>query len=340
MAQQNYNDMPKLAKQYLYHLITIKGLSPNTSDAYAIDLRNFFRFLKRYKLDLQVECDQDVDIHDIDLEFIKQVSILDVYEYLNYVMSEHENSAKTRARKVSSLRGFFKFLTSDLRLLKENPVEHLETPKIKQILPKYLTVDQSKQLLQKSTSSNKDSKTLYRNYCILTLFLNCGMRLSELVQINLSDFDLTSGRLILLGKGNKEREIFLNSSCKLSIDNYLTNERALLRKIVDQNALFLSSRSGKRLCARQVQNIVSQALEQAGLDHMGFSTHKLRHTAATLLYQYGHVDILLLKELLGHANVGTTQIYTHVANEAIQKTIEKNPLANQTIDVIDEKEEQ
>lgn len=324
---QTYDDLPKLARDYLLYLLTIKGRSQRTVDGYAIDLRTFFRFMKLHRGLTPADCVfEEIVINDIDDNFIRDVSLSDVYEFLNYTMRSRSNGAKTRARKVSSLRGFFKYLTVNTQLLTDNPVKNLEIPAAKKSLPIHLSVEQSERLLDEVGARNSD--TQYRDYCILTLFLNCGMRLSELVGINLSSFDRDSGALKLLGKGNKERLVYLNEACQDAIDNYLTKERGQLKTIVDKDALFLSCRSGKRLGARQVQLIVSGALKAAGLDHMGFSTHKLRHTAATLLYQEGNVDLLVLKEMLGHANVGTTEIYTHVSNKKVQEAAAKNPLAH------------
>jgi integrase/recombinase XerC len=324
---QTYDDLPKLARDYLLYLLTIKGRSQRTVDGYAIDLRTFFRFMKLHRGQVPADCVfEEILINDIDDNFIRSVSLSDVYEFLNYTMRSRSNGAKTRARKVSSLRGFFKYLTVNTQLLTDNPVKNLEIPAAKKSLPIHLSVEQSVKLLDEIGA--RSSGTQYRDYCILTLFLNCGMRLSELVGINLSSFDRDSGALKLLGKGNKERLVYLNEACQDAIDNYLTKERGQLKTIVDKDALFLSCRSGKRLGARQVQLVVSGALKAAGLDHMGFSTHKLRHTAATLLYQEGNVDLLVLKEMLGHANVGTTEIYTHVSNKKVQEAAAKNPLAH------------
>ncbi len=330
MAEKKYYDLPELVRQYLYYLITIKNRSKRTADAYAIDLRNFFRFYKIHKSLVNDDAEfSSILINDIEIDLIKTVTLLDVYEYLHFAMEQNNNAAKARARKVSSLRGFFKYLTVNLRILKENPVEHLEMPSLKKTMPKYLSVSESKELLHNKSESN--SPTKFRDYCILTLFLNCGMRLSELVGVNLEDIKIEPGSLKLLGKGNKERIVFLNNACKTSIDNYIKNERNIIKVIKDKKALFLSSRTGKRIGARQVQKIVQAALRDAGLDGKGYSPHKLRHTAATLLYQYGHVDILVLKELLGHVNVGTTEIYTHVANDMIKDAVFKNPLADEKI---------
>ena len=212
----------------------------------------------------------------------------------------------------------------NLNLLEKNPVKDLEIPSVQATLPKYLSIDESVKLLE--IQYNIISKTKLRDYCILTLFLNCGMRLSELAGINLKDFKIDDRSLRILGKGNKERVIFLNDACITAIENYLKLERQYLKKIQNKKALFLSSRTGNRLGTRQIQNVVEVALKNANLDNKGYSPHKLRHTAATLLYQHGNVDILILKELLGHVSVGTTEIYTHVSNEMLKKAVSKNPL--------------
>ena len=326
-------NLPKLLKQYLCYLTVIKNRSAKTVDAYAINLINFLKFLKKqYGCLKKDEIEQnEIEIKSINLNLIKKTTLMDIYEYLNHVSQQKNNSAKTRARKISSIKGFYKYLTFNLKLLKENPVEHLELPALKKSIPKYLTIEESLKLLE--TKSNCNSKTKFRDYCILTLFLNCGMRLSELVGINLKDLKIQEGSLKLLGKGNKERIVFLNKACTNSINNYLKFERNLNRKLVDVGALFVSIRTGKRIGARQIQKIVESSLNDAGLSNLGFSPHKLRHTAATLLYQYGKVDILILKELLGHANVGTTEIYTHISNDALKNAAIKNPLVNEKIKI-------
>lgn len=329
MILPKYDNLPELVKQYLCYITTIKNHSPKTANAYATDLRNFFKFFKIHKklVDKKTNFKQ-IDISDINIELIKTITLVDVYEYLNFAMINH-NSAKSRARKISSIRGFFKYLTINLNVLKQNPIKNLELPSLKKTLPKYLSVEESVKLLNIQAIS--DSKTRYRDYCILTLFLNCGMRLSELERINLDDIKTKDSSLKLLGKGNKERIVFLNEACQLAISDYLKLERQNLKRIQNKKALFLSQKTGKRLCARQIENVVGNALKRAGLSNMGYSPHKLRHTAATLLYQYGKVDILILKELLGHANVGTTEIYTHVSDEILKNAVLKNPLAKQKI---------
>lgn len=328
MLSRGNKDLPDLVRQYLFYILTVKNRSKRTAEAYEIDLRNFFRFYKlnRGLVDENLEF-FNIAISDITLEDIKNIKILDVYEYLNFSMNSNNNSAKARARKASSIRGFFKYITVNLKVLKENPVEFLELPTVKRAIPKYLSLDESKRLLEKK--SEVESSTKYRDYCMLVLFLNCGMRVSELFNISFEDLKLSEGSLKILGKGNKERVVFLNDACISAIKEYIKNERSRLKRVVDESALFLTSKTGRRLGVRQIQKVVERALSDAGLYGMGYSTHKLRHTAATLLYQYGNVDILVLKELLGHANVGTTEIYTHISNKMVKDAVFKNPLANE-----------
>ena len=330
MLYKNEKKLPELVKQYLCYITTIKNRSTKTAEAYAIDLRNFFKFYKykkRAKYKNLPLC--AIKISDIKINTIKKITLLDAYEYLNFVMEKNNNSAKARARKISSIRGFFKYLTVNLKLLEENPMENLEIPSIKKSLPKYLTIDESKSLLEKTAQNN--SATKYRDYCIITLFLNCGMRVSELHNIRFKDLKLKEGNLKLYGKGNKERIVYINDACVQAIKIYIEKERNKLKKVVDKDALFLASKTGKKLGVRQIQKIVENALNAAGFFGMGYSPHKLRHTAATLLYQHGKVDILVLKELLGHENVGTTEIYTHVSNKMLKEAVSKNPLSKEFI---------
>ena len=310
---------PKLLRDFLFYMETIRGRSVKTVEAYYTDLHTFFCFMKTYKgfCDSNLST-KDMDISDIDLEFIKSITLSDVYEYLNYTMSERENNAKTRARKVSSLRSFYKYLTTKANVLEENPMQELEIPALKKSLPKYLSMEQSLELL-----SHVDSSSPKRDYCMITLFLNCGIRLSELVGLNLSSVHFAAKTMTVLGKGNKERLLYLNNACIRSLEEYL-KERSQIKSIKDKNALFLSSR-GTRITARRVQQIIQRSLEQAGLAGQGFSTHKLRHTAATLLYQQGGVDIRVLQQMLGHVNLGTTEIYTHTSSQQLKEAAESSP---------------
>ena len=317
MAENRYEDAPKPLRDFLFYMLTIRGRSERTVNAYYIDLRTFMRYLKIKNLNSDVD-ESKVSIADISIETLAGVTLSDVYDFLNYTLTERENNAKTRARKVSSLRAFFNYLTVKERLLDDNPVKHLELPSVKKSLPRHLTLEESMQLM-----ASVDTKFRNRDFCILTLFLNCGMRLSELVGINLSDIRENTVRI--LGKGNKERIVYLNDACLLALEQYY-KERAQIQGASKTKALFLSSR-GSRITPRRVEQIVAQCLKAAGLDGQGYSPHKLRHTAATLLYQHGQVDIRVLKEILGHANLATTELYTHVSNKQIEQAAHKSPLA-------------
>jgi integrase/recombinase XerC len=318
-----YDLCPPLVREFLFYMETIKGRSKNTVHGYYTDLCTFFRFMKlhRHYINSDEIPFQDIPIQDIDLDFIQTITLSDVYEFLHYVSSDRQNQAKTRARKVSCIRVFFKYLTVNLKLLKENPVENLEIPSIKKSLPKYLTLEHCYDLLNAVDGPYKE-----RDYCMITLFLNCGMRLSELVGINLND--RKDDTLLLRGKGNKERIVYLNNACIDAWDTYLAkrNENAGSIKPTAKNALFLS-KNGTRISNRQVERIVERYLQKSGLSDMGYSPHKLRHTAATMMYQYGNVDVRVLQEILGHANLGTTQIYTHVSNDQVKKAADSSPLS-------------
>lgn len=251
----------------------------------------------------------------------------DLHAYLSYLKNEHNNQPATRARKVASLKTFFNYMTTKANLLEINPAQNLETPKLGKRMPKHLTLEDSKKLLNvvQNVPKNKNKE---RDYCIITLFLNCGMRLSELVGIDIKDIDFESEKMTVLGKGNKERTIYLNNACINSIRDYLAVRPREGIKISDKDALFLSERK-ERISQRTVQYIVKGYLQQAGLDK--YSVHKLRHTAATLMYQYGDVDIRALQELLGHESISTTEIYTHVANKQIRNAVDSNPLAEEKL---------
>lgn len=313
---------PQIIKNFLMYNETVKGKSSKTIDEYYFDLQTFFRYIISLKglVSSEIEFDK-IDISGIDINLIKTITLTDLYSFLVFCKNDRGNNAATRARKTSTLRIFFRYLTVQEHLLEVNPAEMLESPKIKQSLPKHLSLDDSLKLLNSVTGDNYE-----RDYCILTLFLNCGMRLSELVSLNITDLK-ADGSLIITGKGNKERLVYLNSACLAAVNNYLKVRPNDGIVETDKNALFIS-RNRRRISNKTVQHIVKTYLEKAGLGDMGFSTHKLRHTAATLMYQEGDVDVRVLKEILGHANLGTTQIYTHVANKQIQSAINSNPLAN------------
>lgn len=322
MKQEIFDESPEILIKFLSYLQTVKNKSVGTVYNYFCDLRIFFRYLKvkKYKLGT-IESFDEISILDINEDILKNINLTDIYEYMNYLLESRQNQSRARSRKVSSLRTFFKFVTYNLNILEHNPVEHLEVAKKSKTLPKFLSLEQSQKLLE--TISNSSSKFKERDYCIVLFFLNCGMRLSELVNINLRDIN-DDNILKLKGKGNKERIIYLNNSCVSALNRYL--EIRPKSGLTDKNALFIS-RQNNRMSPQTVQLLVNKYLQKSGM--FGLSVHKLRHTAATLMYQHGKVDIRILKDILGHESLSTTEIYTHTANEQIQKALESNPLSNQ-----------
>lgn len=319
---------PPIIRDFLTYNESIKGKSSTSIEEYYRDLVTFFRYLKIYRGLVPESVDfEKIEIDDVNADLIKSVTLSDLFSFLVYCKNERDNNAKTRARKTSTLRIFFKYLTSQVHILDVDPAQQLDTPKIKSSLPVHLTLEESLDLL-----NSIDGPYKQRDYCIITLFLNCGLRLSELCGLNYSDIrDDKSMRV--LGKGNKERIVYLNDACLNAIKAYLPYRPVDGVLAKDKNALFLSKRK-QRISNKTVQHIVYMCLDHAGLSGRGLSTHKLRHTAATLMYQHGNVDIRVLKEILGHENLGTTQIYTHVSNEQVKHAIDSNPLskAKQKID--------
>lgn len=322
MVLDNMQNAPRVLKNFLIYMETIRGKSPKTVNEYFLDLRMFFRFLKSDGDDIA-----NTDINDIDIKFIKNITLSDVYDFLSYtakVRPKHQNSksseigliASSRARKTSSIKAFFKYLTDKEQVLEFNPVQNLDAPKIKKSLPVYLSIDDSMNLLD-----CVDGKFQHRDYAILTLFLNCGLRVSELVNINLNDIQ---DRFIkITGKGDKERILYLNDACIDAINEYIPYR--ISPKPEFKNALFIS-RQSNRISTATVKHLCKKFISLSGLDSSKYSAHKLRHTAATLMYQNG-VDIRTLQEVLGHKNVDTTMIYTHIADKSIADAINSNPLA-------------
>ncbi|MEG1016532.1 MAG: tyrosine recombinase XerC [Oscillospiraceae bacterium] len=320
MSTDKYTDCPPVLSQFLFYLETIRNMSPRTIDGYYIDLRGFMRFLKLHRNCVARDVEfSEIEIDDITPDFLEKVDTMEIYEYLHFVMKERANNPNTRARKVASLRTFYRYLTTKANLLKNDPVKNIEVPSIKKSLPKFLSLEESLELL-----SSVEGEFALRDYCILTLFLNCGMRLSELVGIDVHD--IRDDVVKITGKGNKERLVFLNSACKSAIDAYIKDRSTHHFTKVDENALFLS-RTGSRLGARRVEQIVDDCLQRAGLAGRGYSAHKLRHTAATLMYRHGGADILALKEILGHAHVSTTEIYTHISDNQLKNAMDNSPLS-------------
>ncbi len=317
----NYQEAPFFLRDFITYMEAIRGKSKNTVKEYYFDLRTFFRYMKVLRHQAQLDDFESITIDDIDIAFIQSITLHDLYEFLAYTSSERLNNANSRARKVAALRSFFKYMNVKAKLLPDNPAKDLDSPKIPKSLPKYLTLDESRDLL-----SHIDGNDKLRDYAIITLFLNCGMRLSELAATNLKD--IRDGKLTVIGKGNKERVIYLNKACLNAIEAYVQNERPTEGiKPPHQQALFIS-RHKQRLSVKTIQALVKKHLKAAGLDDSKFSVHKLRHTAATLMYQHGHVDVRVLQEILGHTNLATTQIYTHLDSEQLRSAADSNPLAD------------
>lgn len=317
------DEMPLVVEDYLNYLETIKGTSSNTVKEYMLDLRTFFRFLKKRKrlVDRNSEF-EDIDISDIEIDFIKNINIQDLHAYISYVDKYRNNGQAAKARKVASLKSFFNYLYNTIEVLDKDPSSSLEFPKKESRFPTYLSLEQAKKLL-KTVLKNKNKEHRLRDYTIIVLFLNCGLRLSELASINVSSIK-SDNTLTVIGKGNKERTIFLNDACVEAINAYL---KVRPNDSKDPDALFIS-RNKNRFSNRGIQNMIDRSLEKAGLDTKIYSTHTLRHTAATLMYKYGKVDIRALQEILGHESVSTTQIYTHIDNERLRDAVDSNPLAN------------
>lgn len=312
----DYESLPQLVCDYLMYIDVIKNRSQKTVFEYSINLREFISYLV---IEKKLFNSDHIDLRICDESFFRSVTLSDAYQYLSYCKNEKQNSPTTRNRKVVVIRQFFKYLTDNKHILKENPMKILDTAKKDKTLPKYLTLQQSLELL-----SSVDGKNKERDYAILTLFLNCGLRLSELVGLNYTDIH-SDNTMTVFGKGAKERTVYLNNACISAIEVYMRVRPK--DGVKDREALFLSNRL-TRISTRTVQHLVEVFLEKSGLGDMGFSVHKLRHTAATLMYQHGNVDVLVLKDILGHENLGTTEIYTHLADEQVQKAIESNPLSN------------
>ncbi len=314
----NKSENPEFLNEYIMHIKLIQNLSERTIQEYYFDIRLFLKYIYAKFHDTDTEI-AETDISGMTVEDIKKITISDIYDFIFYTADERNNADKSRYRKISAIRSFFRY-ASHTGLIDDDPSKDLEIPTPKKALPKFLSLDESMKLLKVS-----DSTASKRDYCILTLFLNCGMRLSELVGINTDDLNFTDNTLIVKGKGNKERMLYLNEACIDALDNYLEIRNAN-PKAKDEKALFLSNQN-KRISKRRVQQIVEETLTKAGLDGKGITTHKLRHTAATLMYQYGDADVLVLKELLGHESVSTTEIYTHLNNDIVRNAVESNPLA-------------
>ena len=326
-------DSPQLLLDFLSYHETIKAHSQRTVDEYYLDMRNFFRYLKQLRDPaLSGKRLDEIDIRDVDLAFISRITLTDIYGYLTYLSRErvqHQHSEisnkglspASRARKLATIRSFFNYLCNKRHLLEENPCKDVDPPKLMKTLPRYLTLDESISLLDSVDGENRE-----RDYCILTLFLNCGLRISELIGLNLND--MQGDALRILGKGNKMRIVYLNQACKDALGQYLAVRRPISGR--DREALFLS-RNNRRISRSTVNLLVKKHLSAAGLDSTRYSSHKLRHTAATLMLSNG-VDLKTLQEVLGHENLNTTQIYTRIESTELKIAAEANPLSHLSLD--------
>ena len=325
---RKYADCPQVLRDFLTYHETIKGQSQLTISEYYLDLRMFLRFMKLMRGDMPIHTRlEDIDIRDVNVAFLAEVTSSDVFDFLSYLASDRDPnpdspahdlgiSATSRARKLSAIKSFFKYLTVRTKLLEENPVADLEYPKLRKSLPKYLTMEQSAALLKSVSGPNEK-----RDYAILMLFLNCGIRRSELVGLNLTD--VYEDRIRVVGKGNKERFVYFGTPCRKAIDAYLVERN---QKVLTDNRALFGSRNGNRISVEAVHRLVKKALLQAGIDSTQFSAHKLRHTAATMMLS-GGVDVKTVQEVLGHENLNTTQIYTHIENTELKIAAEANPLS-------------
>lgn len=325
---KRYSDCPQDLREFLIYHENIKGQSQLTISEYYLDLRMFFRFVKLMRSDMPVHTRlDDIDIKDIDIKFIADIETSDIFDFLSYLANDRSTnpdaaapeygiSASARARKLSAIKSFYKYLTVRTKQLDENPAADLEYPKLRKSLPKYLTLEQSSALLQAVSGQNEK-----RDYAILMLFLNCGIRRSELVNLNLSD--VYEDRIRVVGKGNKERFVYFGTACRKAIDAYLPERN---KKVLSDNRALFGSRDNNRISVTAVHRLVKKALLQAGLDSTQFSAHKLRHTAATMMLS-GGVDVKTVQEVLGHENLNTTQIYTHIENTELKIAAEANPLS-------------
>lgn len=320
------DENPQFLNNFLEYSLAYQHKSPASVEQYNSDLNSFLRYMK-YHFKMTNEKDfSNIVISDFKISDLEKISKDDIHNYISYLAINRKCNSATCARKISTIRIFFKYLTITTNTIKNNPAQNLETPKLNKRLPKYLTLEDSEKLLNK-TFNDKDNEYKERNFAIITLFLNCGLRLSELVSINISDIRFDECKMNVIGKGNKERTIYLNKLCMSAIEEYLKVRPANAKKDSKNSdkALFISKRL-QRISKRTVEEIVSNSLNKSGLDSTKYSTHKLRHTAATLMYQYGNVDIRALQELLGHQSISTTEIYTHVDNQQVREAVESNPL--------------
>jgi integrase/recombinase XerD len=311
-------NLPSSLNEFLGYLTTVRGKSINTFDGYKVDIRLFLKYMKKLKLKLKDDVEK-IEIHDLDDDFFKTIRLGEIYSFINYITLSRDNSSYARARKTAAIKSFFNYLETKAKIIKENPARELESPKINKRHPVYLTLDQSRDLLNAIDGRNKE-----RDYAIITLFLNCGLRLSELISINISK--IKSDTLTVIGKGNKERTVYLNAACIKAINNYLSIRPK--EGLEEKDALFLSERK-RRINKTTIEKLVKKYVKTAGIFNDKYTPHKLRHTAATLMYKHGNVDIRALQQILGHESISTTQIYTHIDDERLREAVKSNPLSQE-----------
>lgn len=330
-TQYNPDDYSPILREFAGYKLVIQGRSPRTVNEYMLDLRTFFRFLIAKRSGSVPPPDSEefrsIDVKNVDVDFLRSVKATEIYDFLFYINSERQNGTAARARKLTAIKGLYKYLTSKRQLIDQDPTVAIDAPNKRKSLPKYLTLDESRLLLDtvlEDTASNQR----VRDFAIITIFLNCGIRLSELCGMNITDVDryLRSARIV--GKGNKERVVYFNDATKAALADHIaerTRADVKPKTQADSAALFIS-RVGKRISPKAVENMVDKYLDMSGLGSKNYSVHKLRHTAATLMYREGGVDVRVLKEILGHEQLNTTQIYTHVVDSDVERAMGKNPL--------------
>lgn len=329
LRQEELAAYPACVRDFATYKSVIAGNSQKTIEEYLLDLRTFFRFLeaRRLHIDPASPTFAEIDIRHIDLPYIAGITGADIYDFLLYTSGDRGNGWSARSRKLSAIKSFFRYLCNKKNLLENNPTANIEAPKKHTALPKFLSLEESEKLLR-TIKADENSGTVLRDYAMVVLFLNCGMRLSELCGIDLSDIDPDLRSLRVTGKGSKMRLIYLNDACRYALFDYIKSRAdAHEGKEIRTNALFLSNRH-QRISQKTVQYVVYKYLREAGFENRGFSVHKLRHTAATLMYQSGEVDVRVLKDILGHEQLNTTQIYTHVSSASMESAMKKNPLAD------------
>lgn len=328
LKNEEYKKLPKILKEYASYIGVVKGNSEKTVCEYLLDLRSFFRYRKMCEAGLEYTKEEfeKIEIGDLTVEEIKNITTQDIINFLMHTSSDRKNSTTTRMRKLSSLKSFFKYMHGKRHYIDSNPAIDIDPMKKSRVLPKYMTLEEAVRLLE-TIRQDTESKTVLRDYTIAVLFLNTGMRLSELVGLNLQSFNSDLSSVTVLGKGSKERMIYLNSAARDAVAAYLKMRLDPKYIITSDDAFFLSRRQ-TRISGKTVQWMINKYLNLAGFSSRGFSVHKLRHTAATLMYQSGKVDIRVLKDILGHEQLNTTQIYTHLVDSNLEEAVENNPLAD------------